>query len=149
MRHGFDELKAMLISGMPAGDEVLLVDREVVRPKTTYETFGWYLDESQYRLCRPKDVFGEWDHLRVYEEDDNIWIMKLARDGMHIRADYLALWVPEQDEDNDLPDDVVDDKWDFIRRASLWDLESKSDLMYGICMYTKPLTPVFSRLLQK
>ena len=141
----FEDLKDTLVKGVLPDDKILLVDRSIVKPKTDYECFSGYLDISSYRLCKPADVFGKWEHLRVYYEDDNIWIMKLARDGMSIRADYQALLVSDK---NWVHGSLKDsERREFLESAAMLALGGKGDLRYCIDMYTDSLAPVFRKML--
>ncbi len=132
MNYEFEELKETLVKGVPEGDMVLLVER----------------DGSESELLRPAEVFGEYrPHLCVYYDNGDIWIMRLARDGMYILSDCKALWIPAQNENTEWPEDMEEDISNLRSIAGMGLDASDTAYMMDMCD-TKSLAQVFKSELE-
>lgn len=133
-----------LLAGVDKWDEILLVDRKIVRP----EDFDDYLDSFQYELVAPKYVFEHLWHIQVFHEDDEIWLRRFYDDGMTIMSEMAMRLVPDQP---DLESGSLEqDAWlAFLKAAERKEFRWKSDLQKGIDKYTTSLVPVFKNVLEE
>lgn len=132
-----------LLSGIGEFDEILLVDRKVIRPKD----FNDYLDSFDYEIVTPKYVFEHLWHIQVFQEDDEIWLRKFYDDGMYIMSEMAMRLVPDQ-PDLEAGSREFDDWLQWLKAANLKEFQWRHNLREGIDKYTVSLSPVFKDVIE-